>query len=297
MKKSYRILFIVLLFLFFFNCKRSVFEDPSNTLSNNNIAYSTIDNNDCSTEKLFPKNGQSGGIGTVGNNNGFRAFIWKEQNSNWCVKARVVNFVENNTKSLPITDAKVWIYCKMDEKGNYQGFLMKKGVIPGDYSVNQEIPLIPGERCGYFHVLSNSRGIDFKIGFSIAKLEIENQMVINGITSKPGDDKTVPVVNTSGLTVSVKCPNALYYKVTLIGKAGNYTLLNYYTPTGIINVPANVTSTFSKGTFGMLYISPHQLYIAKGFETPAYIDNTKQISMISVNYGNQITIGANLIFK
>jgi len=47
----------------------------------------------------------------------------------------------------------------------------------------------------------------------------------------------------------------------------------------------------------MVYVTPHRVFLANGFYTPTYPDKTKQISMVSVNYGNQITIGATLRFR
>lgn len=96
----------------------------------------------------------------------------------------------------------------------------------------------------------------------------------------------------------MKAQNAKYYKVSLVGVRGTYTILNYYAPNGTIIIPSSIVSQYSRNTYGWIFISPHCVYLAKDFTVPLYIgSNDKQVAMISSIYGAQITVGARIEFK
>lgn len=280
-KDIYVKLFLILIVFFTITaCKRNMFNPPQDSSSTTfPTGYETqleLDNN--SLCELYPENGQTGGIGQAGQNCGLRAEI-KEYNDHFFVKVILKNF---SSRKL-ITNAKVSININKGEN-KYKTYNIP--ITPSKcYAVNlDKSNFTEGKRKGYFHIISQEKNIDFKIGFGVKKVDI-NTLIVNGQSISSTDVKTLIVKTGDNLIVNTGVSDCKYYHVILSGSAGDYEVMNVYALNGIITIPGNVTSTYIKNSYGFLTIYGHSVYIPRDFTSPIYFDGTKQISCVSIKYG------------
>jgi len=242
---------------------------------------------DATTEnELYPENGQEGGIGTAGENNGFRAYLCSEREGKWGTRVWLQNF-DTNTG---IEDAIVTINFRYSQSVYYSIKLPQDPSRKGSYWYYYfSVPFAVGKRAGFYHVISQSRNIDFKIGFGI-EITTVDALIINGWT-KTGDSLAVPVFLGIPLTISVVGTNLKYFDIQLAGPCSNTQIFNYYSPDSKITLSKEIMSNAAIGWFGHLWVISHPVYIAKGFRTQVNADGTKQLQMVSVRYGENILKG------
>lgn len=291
-----RIIILVLVASIFLGlgCKRSVFEDnqnPENQTSLQTGQKITLELQQDTETMLYPENGQAGGIGKNTEGKIFRAYLKRNTETGiWYAYAQIFDTVTGR----PIKNAKITINCRVD-KNNYLAYNLTESDIGARYFIKKlNAPFKSGKKAGYFHVVHSS-GFEFKLGFGIQRLEI-NQVSINGI-STTGGINLIRIPVGSDINITTTCSGGLYYELILNGTAGQWHCLNYYAPSGLIIIKSQVTSKFLPDTYGNIFVRPHLVYVAKGFTVPQYPDKTQQISMVSVSDGSKLGIGALVHFR
>lgn len=288
---------IITLFVVFFSaagsCERNFIHENSVTPDEPpTIVEMTLKENEI--EQLYPANGYSGGIGIVGNSNiGLRAHLtYSPYAKTWSSYVTLRNWITG----INVGDAIIALYYH-NEGLRYTGFTFKSMNKYGEYRLSDiAIPFIIGRRAGFFHVVSLSENIDFKIGFGINKAEITSGSV-NGIIIEPR--KFIPVNKNNGLNIQMETQNGTYYYVNIC--AGScYTLMNYYSSNGIIQLPPEIfldPSLNGRTGYAQLFVCAHNVYIPKGFKTLKYNDGNEIISAVSVKYGESYNIMTTLYLQ
>ncbi len=291
-----KILISLIILTFFYNCKRSVFEAPENSQSNSVAPVETqLNITETDETKLFPENGQTGGLGNAGINNIVRAFFYSPKDGRWRVLVILRNI--NNNIITPINNAEITVNIRYSGNKFKTYKLNNNG--KGQYSLyNSDISPKIERKTGYFHILkkdSSDNLIDFKLGFGI---ELSNvySICVNGVMRYIPTYYAIKIQKGSNITITATSSiNAKYYEISLRGPGGEFEILNYYSPSGLINIPGAVTLAYS-GVCNLFVIATHS-YLAKGFITPRYSDNTPQVSGVFTRYGEKFGLGCFVEFN
>ena len=257
------------------SCKRSLFEEQSPAVSNTGTEQTIVFEND-TQEKLFPENGQAGGMGQAGDGNYFTADVWSDSYG-WHTAAELYNISSRTA----ITGAKIMVYFKTG--GNtYRSFLLDQNTeFKGRYhKIRMSVNPVISKQAGFFHIISGD--IDFKIGFGIETLSFHG-MVLNG-SNRDGQIEALTLSRGAPLTIQVSCPAAKYYDVVLFGVGGKFQIKNYYAPMGTISIPGTVTNHYPN-SLATVFVTPHTIYLLKKFSSHIYADNNKLVSSVSVRHG------------